>query len=255
MRKALLLSLSLLFLSGCSVVEVIPKFSKSKQELKEKEAVEVPKPEPKTEGGRETVKPEREETPKYQKREVYREQKSDTDRNHAEEEPDIIDELLREVEIEGSTEEETSQPITFSDTLEDLLDIRAVESARPDIWPVMGFVSSKFGWRRKGRRTKKFHAGIDISAPYGSPVLATSAGRVIYAGWIRGYGNVVIIYHGYGFTTLYAHMSSLAVRNKDYVLKGQVIGYVGRSGRATGSHLHYEVLKYGIRQNPILFLP
>jgi murein DD-endopeptidase MepM/ murein hydrolase activator NlpD len=254
-RKALLLSLSLL-LSGCVFLqsgggEVQEKKSSSKklsygelkteaQELKDKSEAIAKKNQPED---KKSSMPSRYNLGK----EVSEQQEN------LQEEPDIIDELLKE--LEAYEEKENGESYTFPELIEDLLDISSVESVRPDIWPVMGLVTSKFGWRKRGRRTKKFHAGIDISAPYGSPVVATSAGKVIYAGWIRGYGNVVIIYHGYGFTTLYAHMSSLAVRNKDYVIKGQVIGYVGRSGRATGSHLHYEVLKYGVRQNPILFLP
>ncbi len=138
--------------------------------------------------------------------------------------------------------------------LRDLLDIRTVESSTPDIWPVVGIITSDFGWRRiRGRRD--FHAGVDIGAPYGSKVVASAPGYVLFAGWIRGYGNTVIIYHSYGFVTLYAHMSSIEVKRGERVAKNRIIGYVGSSGRTTGPHLHYEVIKYGIRQNPIVYLP
>lgn len=138
--------------------------------------------------------------------------------------------------------------------LRDFFVVRTVENATPDIWPVIGFVASDFGWRRlKGRQ--EFHTGIDIAAPYGSRVVATAPGYVIFSGWIRGYGNTVMIYHGHGFVTLYAHMSLRAVKRGEPVDRNSVVGYVGATGRTTGSHLHYEVIKYGIRQNPILFLP
>ncbi len=251
-RKALLLSLSLL-LGGCVFIQPGERI-KIRQEAPRTE--EKAKSVSKKESSKDAQKPnsieQGKETETYYKQETPEKSSEQPNKNH-EEEPDIIDELLKELETVENRDKD--KVFTFPELVEDMLDIRYVESVKPDIWPVMGFVTSKFGWRKRGRRTKKFHAGIDISAPYGSPVVATSAGKVIYAGWIRGYGNVVIIYHGYGFTTLYAHMSSLAVRGRDYVIKGQVIGYVGRTGRATGSHLHYEVLKYGIRQNPILFLP
>ncbi len=136
----------------------------------------------------------------------------------------------------------------------DLVVINTVDSSRPDIWPVVGIVTSDLGWRRRGR-IREFHSGVDIGAPYGSKVVATADGYVVFAGWIRGYGYTVIIYHGYGYTTLYAHMSSVAVKRGERVSKNRVIGYVGTSGRTTGPHLHYEVIKYGIRQNPIVYLP
>ncbi len=138
--------------------------------------------------------------------------------------------------------------------LQDLLSVRTVDEARPDIWPVVGIITSDYGWRRiRGRR--EFHAGVDIGAPYGSKVVATAPGYVLFAGWVRGYGNTVVIYHGYGYVTLYAHMSSVAVKRGELVSKNRVVGYVGSSGRTTGPHLHYEVIKYGVRQNPIVYLP
>ncbi len=154
--------------------------------------------------------------------------------------------LLFSTSILGRTEGEVSY--------EDLFTPRTVEMSTPDIWPVVGIVTSGFGWRKlKGRR--EFHTGVDIAAPYGSRVVATAPGYVIFAGYIKGYGRTVIIYHGYGFVTLYAHMSALAVKRGEKVAKNRVIGYIGSSGRTTGPHLHYEVIKYGVRQDPILYLP
>ncbi len=124
------------------------------------------------------------------------------------------------------------------------------EEAKPSIWPVVGIVTSKFGWRRRG-----FHAGIDIAADYGTPIVATAPGEVLYTGYKRGYGYMVVIYHGYGYATVYAHMSGIYVKRGDLVDRGKVIGFVGATGRATGPHLHYEVLKYGVRQDPTIYLP
>ena len=132
--------------------------------------------------------------------------------------------------------------------------VKLPEEARPSIWPVVGVITSQYGWRRR-RWYKEFHPGIDIAAPTGTPVVATADGVVIFSGWVRGYGYVIVIYHGYGYTTVYAHLSAREVYKGDLVAKGSVIGYVGSTGRTTGPHLHYEVLKYGIRQNPILYLP
>ncbi len=138
--------------------------------------------------------------------------------------------------------------------IKDLADVKIVETVKPDIWPVVGLITSDFGWRIF-RKVKEFHTGVDIAAPYGTPVNVTSSGRVIYVGWIKGYGKTVIVYHGYGFVTLYGHLLDYAVGYGEKVEKGQIIGYVGSTGRTSGPHLHYEVIKYGIRQDPILYLP
>ncbi|ADC89793.1 Peptidase M23 [Thermocrinis albus DSM 14484] len=144
--------------------------------------------------------------------------------------------------------------ISLSEAMQELANVKTVEMARPDIWPVVGIITSDYGWRTIGG-SREFHTGVDISAPYGAPVSVSADGRVIFAGWLKGYGKTVIVYHGYGFVTLYAHLSSILVDYGERVVKGQVIGKVGSTGRAFGTHLHYEVLKYGIRQNPIAYLP
>jgi len=155
-----------------------------------------------------------------------------------------VDTVIKIVAVEMSAEE----------AMKELINVKIVETVKPDLWPVVGVITSDYGWRVMGRR-REFHTGIDISTPYGTPVVASADGRVIYAGWIRGYGKTVIVYHGYGFATLYAHLSDIKVNYSDRVVKGQIIGNVGTTGRAFGPHLHYEVLKYGIRQNPIAYLP
>ncbi len=118
-------------------------------------------------------------------------------------------------------------------------------------WPLPPAVGDGFG-PRGGR----FHAGIDILAPAGVPVAAARAGRVVYAGWLDGgWGNEVTIAHGRGVRTIYAHLSSTAVSVGDMVDSGSTIGYVGSTGDATGSHLHFEARVRGAAVDPLGALP
>jgi murein DD-endopeptidase MepM/ murein hydrolase activator NlpD len=121
----------------------------------------------------------------------------------------------------------------------------------PTLWPIMGPITSSFGQREDpilGNGEGEFHTGIDISAPTGVPIRATGDGIVKEAEMSSGYGREVVIDHGHGVETVYGHMSGFAVIAGQTVLRGQVIGYVGHSGRTTGSHLHYEVR---IRNTPV----
>ena len=99
-------------------------------------------------------------------------------------------------------------------------------------------------------RTPRFHSGMDFSAKTGTDVHATGNGKVTMAGWKQGYGNCIVINHGYGFQTLYGHLSKYKVRVGQKVKRGEVIGEVGNTGKSTGSHLHYEVLVRGKHDNP-----
>ncbi|WP_448588211.1 M23 family metallopeptidase [Thermocrinis sp.] len=153
-----------------------------------------------------------------------------------------------------SVDELIRKEMSVEEAFKELMDVKTVDMVRPDIWPVVGVITSDYGWRVMERQ-REFHTGIDISVPYGTPVSVSADGRVIYAGWLRGYGYTVIVYHGYGFATLYAHLSSISVSYGDRVVKAQVIGRVGNTGRSFGPHLHYEVIRYGMRQNPIAYLP
>ncbi len=112
-------------------------------------------------------------------------------------------------------------------------------------WPVGGRVTSEYG-----RRWGRLHAGIDIAAPTGTPIGAAIAGTVIYSGWQSGYGNVVILSHGGGLSTLYGHQSRLGVSLGQAVGAGQTIGYVGSTGHSTGPHVHFETRYGGIARNP-----
>lgn len=116
-------------------------------------------------------------------------------------------------------------------------------------------VASGFGYRIDPvYKTTKFHAGLDFSAPQGTPIYATADGKVTTAGNMgNGYGNHVIINHGYGYETLFGHMVRVKVRNGQAVKRGEVIGWVGSTGKSTGPHCHYEVHKNGEKINPIYF--
>jgi len=122
-------------------------------------------------------------------------------------------------------------------------------------WPVSGPVVSSFGWRiHPILHYRKFHTGIDIAAGYGAPIHSSAAGTVIYASWMGGYGNVIIVDHGDGLSTLYAHQSSLATGNGAHVARGQTVGYVGSTGFSTGPHLHFEVRVNGNPVDPMGYL-
>ena len=127
----------------------------------------------------------------------------------------------------------------------------------PDMWPILGPITSGFGEREDpvlGNGEGEFHKGVDIGSPNGTPVHAPADGRVIKAGPGTGYGREIEIDHGNGVVTLYGHLSGYNVTAGEQVVKGQVIGYVGHSGRTTGSHLHYEVQVRGTAVNPHKYL-
>ena len=127
----------------------------------------------------------------------------------------------------------------------------------PSLWPVIGPIRSSFGQREDpvtGNGEGEFHTGIDISAPIGTPIRATADGVVKSAEFSNGYGREVILDHGGGLETCYAHMSGFAVLAGQHVVRGQVIGYVGMSGRTTGAHVHYEVRIHNAPVNPHKYL-
>jgi murein DD-endopeptidase MepM/ murein hydrolase activator NlpD len=122
-------------------------------------------------------------------------------------------------------------------------------------WPLRGPLSSSFGSRvHPVFKTKSFHSGIDLSAPRGTPVKAAAPGEVLFEGWMRGYGQVVIIDHGRNYSTVYAHMSSTQVKEGTVVGAGTVIGTVGNTGTTTGYHLHFEVRVGSTAKNPLDYL-
>ena len=125
-------------------------------------------------------------------------------------------------------------------------------SAGAYIYPVNGPITSPYGYRvHPIRGTTRLHTGLDFGVGYGVPILSADNGVVIHSGWYGGYGNTVIVDHGGGFTTLYAHASSLAVRNGQTVKQGQMVSRVGSTGFSTGPHLHFEVRYNGNPINPL----
>jgi murein DD-endopeptidase MepM/ murein hydrolase activator NlpD len=129
------------------------------------------------------------------------------------------------------------------------------QSSGEMFWPTSGSIASGFGWRTHPiYGTARFHSGVDIGGACGQPIWAANGGRVISAGWNGGYGNTVIIDHGGGVATLYAHQTSFAVSSGAGVNRGQTIGYVGTTGLSTGCHLHFEVRINGAPVDPVPYL-
>jgi|SRR5579859_7920931 len=128
-------------------------------------------------------------------------------------------------------------------------------AAAPSLWPVEGAVTSSFGERIDPFNGEgAFHTGVDISTGYGTPVIAPADGMVKSADFVNGYGRTVMLDHGHGITTLFGHLSGFAVTDGEYVRRGDVIAYVGSSGRSTGAHLHYEVRIHDTPVNPHKYL-
>lgn len=123
-------------------------------------------------------------------------------------------------------------------------------------WPISGSLSSYFGTRRHPLwGGSDFHTGIDIVSPYGRAIGAADGGKVVYSGWWDGYGKAVVINHGGGKSTVYAHMSRIFLKKGQTATKGQTVGLVGSTGYSTGPHLHFEVRVNGKPKNPLTYLP
>jgi len=138
--------------------------------------------------------------------------------------------------------------------LVDMDDKRERIAHTPSIWPtndVVRRINSKFGMRRDPFTNRmKSHSGVDITANYGTDILSTADGVVSFAGYHQFLGNLIKIAHGYGLESWYGHMSKRLLKKGDIVLRGEVIGKVGSTGRATGAHIHYEIHLNGVRVNP-----
>ncbi len=127
--------------------------------------------------------------------------------------------------------------------------------ATPSGWPVAGRITSGYGVREHPKYGKQmFHSGIDISIPQGTPVNVTADGIISFAGWADRGGNIVVVEHGYGFSSAYAHNSKIKVKIGQMVKRGDVIAYSGSTGVSTGPHVHYEVWKSGQSINPVAYL-
>jgi murein DD-endopeptidase MepM/ murein hydrolase activator NlpD len=128
-------------------------------------------------------------------------------------------------------------------------------AATPSMWPAQGWLTGTFGGRSDPFTGEPgFHQGIDISTEKGSPVVATADGTVESAGWAGDYGNLIVLRHDFGLSTRYGHLSKFNVKPGASVKRGDVIGYVGSTGRSTGAHVHYEVLANGKLLNPLTLL-
>jgi murein DD-endopeptidase MepM/ murein hydrolase activator NlpD len=131
----------------------------------------------------------------------------------------------------------------------------ALAAATPSIWPAHGWLTGTFGGRSDPFTGEPgFHQGLDISTEKGQPVFATADGTVESAAYTGDYGNLIVLKHAFGLTTRYGHLSAYAVKPGQHVKRGDIIGYVGSTGRSTGSHLHYEILANGKLLNPLQLL-
>lgn len=125
----------------------------------------------------------------------------------------------------------------------------------PRGWPTQGNITSPFGYRiHPFTFSYEFHTGIDITNDPGTDIKVTADGVVRYVGWAFGYGLCIIVDHGFGYSTLYGHLSQALVKQGDIIEKGTVIGKMGSTGTSTGSHLHYEVWEYGVPKNPYYYM-
>ena len=149
--------------------------------------------------------------------------------------------------------------LSIQDRIRDLVkaqeDKIAVLSSTPSIWPVKGWVTSDFGYRRSPFTSEPdFHAGLDIAAQWGTPIKAAAAGVVTLSGYKGGYGKTVIVDHGFGVTTVYGHASQVLVQEGQKVTRGTQLALVGSTGHATGPHLHYEIHVDGVPVDPMKYL-
>ena len=157
---------------------------------------------------------------------------------------------IRQLEDDFNVEEDVSREL-----LTQLERQRSLSTHTPSVWPCRGWVSSSYGWRISPfSGSNQFHKGMDLTARYGQPVYAPADGLVTYSAPFSTYGNYISINHGYGMVTRYGHLSRMNVKPGDLIRRGQVIAYVGNTGRSTGPHLHYEVLLNGIHVNPYRFM-
>lgn len=168
------------------------------------------------------------------------------------------DQLMHKVNsnLKLTNQQAVQQEASFQEISVFLDKQHSILSATPSIWPIKGWITSGFGKRASpltgepGR-----HMGVDIANEVNTPIRATADGIVTYSGWESGYGRLVAIEHGYGFSTRYGHCARIDVKVGDEVKRGQIIAYVGSTGRSTGSHVHYEVRIHGMPVDPEKYLP
>jgi murein DD-endopeptidase MepM/ murein hydrolase activator NlpD len=172
--------------------------------------------------------------------------------SHLETTPPSVDATLSMKAMEQTTEQLTVRSSRLAEFYQDQ---KVLLASTPSVWPVRGYLASGFGNRIDPFTNQPdFHPGIDIATPVGSKVQAPADGVVVSAGLKGSYGNAIIIDHGYGVMTRYGHLSAFNVRPGQRVRRGDVIGFVGQTGRATAPHLHYEVWVHDQNQNPIQYI-
>lgn len=160
-----------------------------------------------------------------------------------------LDIISKEMYIQSKSYDELAKTVSSKGKM--MASIPAVQPV--DSRKLRGSISG-FGYRMHPiYKIRKMHEGLDFAAPIGTPIYATGDGVVVAAGAERGYGNRIMISHGYGYVTKYAHMSKFKMKRGQRVNRGDIIGYVGNTGASTGPHCHYEVIKNGRQINPINF--
>ncbi|MBL8922548.1 MAG: M23 family metallopeptidase [Myxococcaceae bacterium] len=171
-------------------------------------------------------------------------------RSSGQESPQALVARLDKLSAEATRQEQSLQELQayFSGQ-------KSLLASVPSVWPTRGWVTSDFGSRVDPYTSERvMHAGIDIAGPHGKEIIAPSDGTVVFAGLEGGYGNVVVIDHGYGIKTRYGHLASVKVKPGERVKRGDLVAAMGNTGRSTGPHLHYEVRVNGIAQNPRKFI-
>ncbi|MFZ5469041.1 MAG: M23 family metallopeptidase [Myxococcota bacterium] len=164
--------------------------------------------------------------------------------------PKALSSRLDKLSAEATRQEQSLQELQAY-----FQDQKSLLASTPSTWPVRGWVTSDFGQRLDPYTAERvMHAGLDIAAPHGKDIAAPSDGTVVFAGLEGGYGNVIVIDHGYGIKTRFGHLASIKVKAGETVKRGQLIANVGNTGRSTGPHLHYEVRVNGLPQNPRKFI-
>jgi len=171
-------------------------------------------------------------------------------RLNSSESPKMLSSRLDKLSAEATRQEQSLQELQAY-----FQDQKSLLASTPSIWPARGWVTSDFGQRLDPYTAERvMHAGLDIAAPHGKEVISPSDGTVVFAGLEGGYGNVLVIDHGYGIKTRYGHLAKITVKAGERIKRGQVVGAVGNTGRSTGPHLHYEVRVNGVSQNPRKFI-
>lgn len=157
--------------------------------------------------------------------------------------------------IEGLNTEIAVTAISQNELSQFLKEQKSLLGCTPSIAPTNGWYSSGFGYRISPfTNQREFHKGLDIATRIGTPVAAPADGLVVFAGREGNYGRMIAINHGYNMKTRYGHLHNFRVKTGDRVKRGQIIGEVGKSGRSTGPHLHYEVLLNGVPVNPLRYI-